>query len=449
MPFVAGVSRAAAKRLHRAFSRVLNTNAWRLQLWDGTVVTGGGVARFDVSLRSRRALDVFLGGPPERAFGRAYVAGDLDVEPPEPFLEAMARTRASKLLAGWAQTVAAAIELGARPSAGDPGDAQARLHGRRHSRERDAAAIRHHYDLPPEFYALWLDRTLTYSCAYFESPDTDIDTAQQAKLDLVCRKLRLQPGERLLDVGCGWGSLLLHAAQHYGVSGVGITLSPRQVEYAQDRARALGLSSRAEFRLADYRDPSSEQYDAIASVGMIEHVGRNLLSTYAASIYRRLRPGGRALVHGISNKPRTHLNRASFINTFVFPDGELEDVASVVRTLEDAGLEVRDTESLREHYALTLRQWVARLDRNWDEAVRIAGVKRARVWRLYMLGSIVCFRAGSVSIHQTLAVRATEQGAANLPLTRADWYARPAQATTASNGAAAAQQPLQPQAASR
>ena len=447
---MAAVSREAAKRLHQAFSRLLRTGAWQLRLWDGTAVGGDGVARFAVTLRSRRALDVLLGGLPERGFGRAYVAGDLDVEPLEPFLEAMARARTSRLLAGWPATLAAALRLGARPSTGDPGDAQARLHGRRHSRERDTAAVRHHYDLPPDFYALWLDRTLTYSCAYFVSPDTDIDTAQQAKLDLVCRKLRLRPGERLLDIGCGWGSLLLHAAQHYGVGGVGITLSPRQVAYAADRAGALGLSSRVEFRLADYRDQSDERFDAVASVGMIEHVGRKLLGTYAASIQRALRPGGRALVHGITCKPATHLNRASFINTFVFPDGELEDVSSVVRALEESGLEVRDTESLREHYALTLQQWVARLDSNWDAAVRIAGVKRARVWRLYMLGSMVSFRAGSVSIHQTLAVRATDEGAANLPLTRDEWYMKPVTAAAATgNGALSEHQPLQPHPASR
>jgi cyclopropane-fatty-acyl-phospholipid synthase len=222
------------------------------------------------------------------------------------------------------------------------------------------------------------------------------------------------------------------------------------VEYAKNRARTLGLSSRAEFRLADYRDPSNDCFDAVVSVGMIEHVGRKLLSSYASSIHRALRPGGRALVHGITCKPATHLNRASFINTFVFPDGELEDVSSVMRALEGAGLEVRDTESLREHYTLTLQRWLARLDRNWDQAVRIAGIKRARVWRLYMLGSMVSFRAGSVSIHQTLAVRATGNGASNLPLTRDDWYVKPAAAAAANgNGAAATLKPLQPHAASR
>jgi len=413
---------ARTRHLAAAISRLVGSDQWRLRLWDGTTVEPAPPARFTIVLREREALDTLLSGLPERAFGRAFISGQIDVEPLEPFLEAMERASSMHLIAGWPRLAVAAAFAGGRAGRGHPNDAEARLQGRRHSRSRDAAAVRHHYDLPPEFYALWLDRTLTYSCAYFERPDVDLDTAQHTKLDLVCRKLRLQPGERLLDIGCGWGSLALHAVEHYGVSALGITLSPRQVAFAERRAAQRGLAGRAEFRLADYRDPLGVQFDAVASVGMIEHVGRRLLHSYADSIQHALRPGGRALVHGITCSPRQVINRTSFVNSFVFPDGELEDVSRVVRSLEESRLEVRDVESLREHYVLTLRHWVRRLEARWDEAVAIAGYQRARVWRLYMSASIVAFRTARIGVHQTLAVRATADGRSGLPLTRGDWY---------------------------
>jgi len=439
------VNTSGARRLHRALARLLGTDRFCLAFWNGDTIDGAAPPAFTLALGSRHALDVLVGGLPERAFGRAYVAGELEIEPLEPFLERMARVPAWRVAAGWPQVVAAAIALGARPARGASGDAEAHLRGLRHSRARDAAAVRHHYDLPPEFYALFLDRTMTYSCAYFEREDVDLDTAQVAKLDLVCRKLRLRADERLLDVGSGWGSLVLHAAREYGVRAVGITLSPRQLAVAQRSAAEAGLEDRAQFRLVDYRDIADERFDAIASVGMVEHVGRDHLREYARALRGALRPGGRALVHGITCRPQAHLNRASFINTFVFPDGELEDVGRVVRELEFGGLEVRDVESLREHYALTLRHWRRRLDEHWDEAVRLAGERRARVWRLYMTGSILGFRLGSIAIHQTLAVRPTESGASGVPLTRSDWYrngrARRVAATARDQLPAAAREP--------
>jgi cyclopropane-fatty-acyl-phospholipid synthase len=377
-------------------------------------------------MRSRRALDLLIGDLPERGFGRAYTSGELDIDPLGPFLSALAGSSPARLLAGWARLVTAAVALGAKPARSRPGDAEAHLRGRRHSRVRDAAAVRHHYDLPAEFYALFLDSTLTYSCAYFDSAGADLESAQQAKLDMVCRKLRLRPGEHLLDIGCGWGSLVLHAVQHYGVHGVGITLSPRQVQTARHRAAALELGTRAAFRLADYREIGEERFDAVASIGMIEHVGRGLLGTYSRSIHRALRPTGRALVHGITCRPGDSVGRASFLNAFVFPDAELEDLNSVVRSLEVAHLEVRDVESLREHYALTLHHWLERLERNWEAAVRIAGAHRARVWRLYMSAAELSFRAGDIAVHQTLTVRAAPDGVSGLPLTRAAWYERDA-----------------------
>ena len=428
-----------ARSLSTAISRLIDTDRWRLELWDGRVVEPDHAPLFTLTLRRPEALSTLMAGAPERAFGRAYVSGDIDIEPLEPFMEAVGRAPLRRLSAGWPRFAAAAMILGARPSVGTRSDAEAHLRGRRHSRVRDAAAIHHHYDLPPEFYALWLDSTLTYSCAYFERPDVDLDTAQRGKLDLVCHKLRLQPGERLLDIGCGWGSLVLHAVRNYGVHALGITLSPRQVAFAQQRAAELGLGDRATFRLADYRDPPVGQHDAVASVGMVEHVGRRLLDSYAGAIHRALLPGGRALVHGITCRPAARNDRAGFINTFVFPDGELEDVSRVVRALDKSQLEVRDVENLREHYVLTLRHWVRRLESRWDEAVRIAGLRRARVWRLYMSGSIVAFRSASIAVHQTLAVRPAAGGRSGLPLTRADWY----QARTATDGTQPADVELQ------
>jgi cyclopropane-fatty-acyl-phospholipid synthase len=410
-------------RLFVAFARLLGDTRWQLRLWDGTLVGERTSPRFTVSLRDRKALAALLGGLPERAFGRAYAVGAIEIEPLDRFLALMADRPTSSFVAGWPRLLASAAVLGVRPAIGRATAAEATLHGRRHSRQRDAEAVRHHYDLPPEFYALWLDRTMTYSCAYFARPDDDLDTAQEAKLELVCRKLRLRPGEQLLDIGSGWGGLVLHAARHHGVRAVGITVSPRQVDVSRTRAQAMGLADRVSFRLADYRDPLTECFDAVASVGMVEHVGRPLLRTYARAICRALRPGGRALVHGITCRPDEPLHRTSFINSFVFPDGELEDVGTLVRALEFERLEVRDVESLREHYVLTLGHWVRRLEERWDDAVRLAGFERARVWRLYMTGSRTAFASGRIAVHQTLAVRADGNGLAGMPLRRDDWYA--------------------------
>ncbi len=401
-------------------SRALGHQGWRLALWDGRAA-GPESALFTVTLRSPAALDRLLGGVPEKAFGRAYVEGLIEVEPLEPFLEPLAIAPVTRLFRAWPALAAGLVALGGRPRTTPVPGAEARLHGLRHTRERDAQAIRHHYDLPPEFYSLFLDSSLTYSCAYFETPDADLDAAQRSKLEHVCRKLRLSPGESLLDIGCGWGSLVIHAAEEHGVRAVGITLSRAQVEEARRRIRRRGLEGRVEVRLADYRDHNGV-YDAVASIGMVEHVGRRKLEVYSKAVHRSLRPGGRALIHGITQRPTMLWNRASFNDAFVFPDGELEDIGLMIREYERAGLEVRDVESLREHYEKTLRQWSRRLDARWDEAVRIAGVARARVWRLYMIGAAVGFRLGTVAIHQTLAVRPDGQGRSHLPPTRADWY---------------------------
>ncbi len=401
-------------------SRGLGHDAWSLVLWDGRSA-GSDSPRFTVTLASHAAIDRLLGGVPEKAFGRAYVEGLISVEPLALFLEPLAAAPISQLFRAWPPILAALLALGGRPRAAPVAGAEVRLRGIRHSRRRDAEAVRHHYDLPPEFYALFLDRSLTYSSAYFEAPDVDLETAQRSKLEHVCRKLRLRPGEALLDIGCGWGSLLIHAAEHHDVRAVGITLSGAQVDEARRRIRERGLEDRVEVRLADYRDDNGA-YDAVASIGMVEHVGRKKLDVYSAAVHRSLRPGGRALIHGITMRPGIVWNRASFNDAFAFPDGEIEDIGLMIREYERSGLEVRDVESLREHYEMTLRHWSRRLDAHWDEAVRIAGEARALVWRLYMTGAAVSFRLGMLNVHQTLAVRPDLQGRSNVPLTRADWY---------------------------
>lgn len=409
-----------AVTLHRAMSRALARDDWRLALWDGRAA-GARTPAFTVSLRSPAAVDRLLGGVPEKAFGRAYVEGLVSVEPLEPFLEPLAAAPVRQLFRAWPGIAMALFALGGRPGRAPALEAEARLRGARHSRQRDAEAIRHHYDLPAEFYSLFLDSSLTYSCAYFATAGDDLDTAQANKLELVCRKLRLRRGEELLDIGCGYGSLVMHAAQEHGVHAVGITLSPGQVREGRRRVRERGLEDRVDIRLADYRDDNGT-YDAVASIGMVEHVGRRKLDVYSEAVYRSLRPGGRALIHGITQPPSRVWNRASFNDAFVFPDGEIEDIGLMVRAYERAGLEVRDVESLREHYDMTLRQWAARLDEHWDDAVRIAGEARALVWRLYMIGAAISFQLGTLGLHQTLAVRPDAGGRAHLPLSRADWY---------------------------
>jgi cyclopropane-fatty-acyl-phospholipid synthase len=287
---------------------------------------------------------------------------------------------------------------------------EARLGGIRHSRERDAAAIAHHYDVSNAFYRMVLGPSMTYSCAVWErpGPDVTVEEAQAEKYELVCRKLGLERRMRLLDVGCGWGGMVLHAAANHGVRAVGVTLSRRQAECAEKAVAEAGLADRVEIRYQDYRDVRDGPFDAISSIGMFEHVGLSQLGVYFGGLRRLLRPGGRLLNHGVSRPPnagRTRFRRNGFIDRYVFPDGELHEVGSVVSTIQRSGLEVRHLESLREHYALTLRAWVRNLESSWDDAVAEVGSGRARVWRLYMAASALNFEAGRTQVHQVLAVR--------------------------------------------
>ena len=293
--------------------------------------------------------------------------------------------------------------------------------GRRHSITRDRDAVRHHYDVSNAFYRMVLGPTLVYSCAYFATPDEDLDAAQTRKLELICRKLRLQPGDRLLDVGCGWGSLVLHAAREHGVRAVGVTLSEPRPSLARERIRAAGMEDRCEIRVADYREVDDGPYDKVASVGMYEHVGRTQLAHYVARVGELLREGGLFLNHGIVRAVPNPWGRHSFIARYVFPDGELCPVGAVVDAMERNGFEVRDDESLREHYALTLRRWVGNLAANREAAIAEAGEERERVWRLYMTGAAMSFEEGDISVHQVLAAKPGAPHA--LPLSRAELVA--------------------------
>lgn len=302
-----------------------------------------------------------------------------------------------------------------------------------HSRARDRKAIRFHYDVSNEFYALWLDRNLVYSCGYFRSESDSLDLAQEQKLHHICRKLCLKPGERFLDIGCGWGGLILWAAEHYGAQCVGITLSERQFEHATRLIRERGLEDRCEVRLMDYRDlDPGEPFDKIASVGMFEHVGRRNLRLYFSQIHDLLVPGGLLLNHGIASSWTAGQDLGSsvgdFIDRYVFPDGELVHIAEASAALAAAGLELRDVEGLRPHYAKTLWHWVERLDCNAEAARRLVGEKAYRIWRIYMAGSAHAFERGWISLYQTLAGRARPDGSLDYPLTREHLYADPATA---------------------
>jgi cyclopropane-fatty-acyl-phospholipid synthase len=358
-------------------------------------------------VRSPDAIRRIVTAPGELGLARAYVAGDLDLEGDIfALLDLRDRLPDARL------TPRQLLDLGRilGPSALrrlPPPPEEAHLRGGRHTRARDAAAISHHYDVGNDFYELVLGPSLTYSCAVFSSKSDTLEEAQANKHELVSRKLGLTKGSRLLDVGCGWGSMALHAAQHHGADVVGVTLSHEQAEVASKRIVDADLGERVQIRVQDYRDVTDGPYDAISSIGMFEHVGEAKLAEYFDRLHALLPPGGRLLNHGISRPPgeRARFARAGFIERYVFPDGELHEIGRVVSAIQRAGFEVRHVETLREHYALTLRRWVANLESGWDEAVRLVGAGRARVWRLYMAGSARNFEEGRTQVHQVLAVK--------------------------------------------
>ncbi|UED85946.1 SAM-dependent methyltransferase [Streptomyces profundus] len=404
----------------------------RLRAWDGSEAgpTEGPV----LVVRSRRALRRLLYRPGELGLARAWVAGDIDVEgdlyQALSVLADVVWDRAdgssvprTRLLAALpeALSLAGPLPLPVRPPREED---RGRRPGLAHSQRRDRRAISHHYDVGNDFYELVLGPSMVYSCAVWGPTTDDLQDAQAAKLDLICRKLGLREGQRLLDVGCGWGSLVLHAAQHHGVRAVGVTLSVEQAEYARERVAKEDLTDRVEIRVQDYRQVTDGPFDAIASVGMAEHVGAARYQDYAGRLFRLLRPGGRLLNHQIARRPigdEASYRIDPFIDAYVFPDGELAPVGRTVAQLERAGLEVRDVESLREHYALTLRRWVRNLEQGWEQAVRLTSPGRARIWRLYMAASALQFERGRIGVNQVLAVRVADSGAAGLPLRPRSW----------------------------
>jgi cyclopropane-fatty-acyl-phospholipid synthase len=393
-----------------------------LRFWDGSELCAPADRPSAGVLHVRReAVGYFLRQPNQLGLARAYVAGALDLDGDPAVLlaerhrfEPGRRTRVMRRLAA---AYAAVIAGPSVIRAGAPPATEARPGGRLHTPARDRRAVRHHYDVSNAFYRRLLGPSLVYSCAYFAASDEGLERAQQRKLELICRKLQLEPGERLLDIGCGWGSLIIHAARHHGVRAVGVTLSEPQAELARERIRGAGLADVCEVRVADYREIDDGPYDKIASVGMYEHVGSQNLPVYAAAVARLLRPGGLALNHGISRLYSKPPKGGTFINRFVFPDGELPPVTEVIAALQQAGLETRDVESLREHYVLTLRRWLANLEASRDEAVAEIGAERERIWRLYLTASALGFEDGDITVYQVLTAH---RGAPHaLPLERA------------------------------
>ena len=393
-----------------------------IRAYDGSHA-GPSDASATLVIRSPDAVRRVLSSPGELGMARAYVAGDIELDGDiyvalaalgEQLVDGFRRPQS------WGALARLVRGTGGLRRAPEPPAEEIRLHGRRHSRSRDAAAIAHHYDLSGDFYRLILGPTMTYSCAVWEDPSVGLDAAQEAKYDLICRKLGLVPGMRLLDVGCGWGGMAMHAARNYGVRAVGVTLSLEQAELARRRVADAGLADRVEIRLADYREVDDGPYEAISSIGMFEHVGADQLGRYFSRMHALLAPLGRLLNHGISRPAgQGPIKPNSFLARYVFPDGELEEIGTVVSAIQHAGLEIRHVENLREHYALTLRAWVRNLEESYTEAVRLAGAGRARVWRLYLASSALGFEGGEIEIYQTLAVRATA-GSSGMNL-RPEW----------------------------
>jgi len=399
--------------------------AVRLELWDGSDTVADPHAP-TLRIRSADALRRLLWAPGDLGLARAYVVNEIDIDGDIFDVLTALRPSVAHRHVGPRQVLAvidAARRAGALGPPLRPPPEETRPRGLLHSRARDARAISHHYDVGNDFYRLVLGPAMTYSCARFSDPAMSLADAQASKHDLVCRKLGLHEcrGLRLLDVGCGWGSMAIHAAAHYGARVVGITISRQQVDAARLRAVEAGVADLVDIRLQDYRDVTGEQFDAISSIGMSEHVGHARINEYFARLASLLVPSGRVLNHAISSVGGSKLGRRSFMGRYVFPDGELLDVGDTVLAMEAAGLEVRDVESLREHYAATLRHWVANLEQHWDEAVRLVGERRARVWRLYMAASAIGFEDGGLNIHQVLGVTPDADGASGMPPTRDGW----------------------------
>jgi cyclopropane-fatty-acyl-phospholipid synthase len=420
-----------------------NQLPFRVEAYDGSISEPTVVSSANnvtVKILTRDAISRVLARPGELGLARAYVAGDIDVVGDLDSLFALSPPPLRHLLnASNVRSLLSVVGPAAiRPLS--PPAIETRPRGAIHSKSRDRQAVTHHYDVSNSFYEMVLGPSMTYSCAVFATPEDTLERAQARKVDLVARKLNLQPGDRLLDIGCGWGAMGIHAARHYGARVVGVTLSEPQQHYATEQARLAGVSDLVDFRVQDFRDINDEPFNAISSIGMSEHVGRKSLPNYTHTIWELLQPGGRFLNHAIG-RPVSYdddpqpsraselsrqlqiilgmrgpsKTRSQFIERYVFPDGELQEVGTMVSMFQSHGFEVRHLESLREHYTLTLRHWVDNLMKRFDEATNEVGVERARVWRLYMTGSAVGFERHRLDIHQILSVR-PNHGASGFPL---------------------------------
>lgn len=397
-----------------------------IRLWDDTPWPDAMPRAATLQLKHPGALRAMLSNCTAKGLAEAYLRDDFDIVGDIEAAIEVAQALESRPV-NWRTSLATYYRLHRLPAATThlrEKNPPAGRNGSAHTPARDRRAIAFHYDVSNDFFRLWLDRQMVYSCAYFERASDDLETAQNAKLSLICRKLRLRPGHRLLEIGCGWGGLAIHAAKHFDVSVTGVTLSERQAELARERVEAAGLAEKVKIELRDYRElADSETFDAIVSVGMSEHVGRDNLSTYFKAAAARLKPGGVMLNHAIGEVTADRFKGPSFVDEYVFPDGDVPPVPVVLQAAESAGLEVRDVENLREHYALTLRHWVRRLEQSRERALTFVNETTFRVWRLYMAGSAHGFDHGNIAIYQALFAKPDETGRARLPLTRADWYA--------------------------
>ncbi|MGO9821646.1 MAG: class I SAM-dependent methyltransferase [Solirubrobacteraceae bacterium] len=399
MPF------ARTAPLRRELEAALARRPFAIEFWDGTVVGATEADAPIFTIHSPEAIAHFLRAPGELGLGRAYVLGLIDVDDIDKALRIVDTFEAPKLsptqIAKLGAAVVAACGL-ARPPR--PPASELRLTGERHTIGRDRRAVRYHYDAGNEFFALFLDPSMTYSCAYWQDGATTLEDAQQAKLALVCKKLALTEGERVLDVGCGWGSFAIHAARNHGVRVLGVTLSERQVELGREKAREAGVDELVELRVADYRELAGEQFDAISSIGMVEHVGEERIDLYMQTLRGLLKPGGRLLNHGIAKLADFDTkDEGAFSERFVFPDGVPLPLSRIEQALEHAGLVTRHVEGLPQDYAETLRYWIESYEARYEDAVRLAGVERARVWRVYLRAARQGFLTGWASVYQVLA----------------------------------------------
>jgi cyclopropane-fatty-acyl-phospholipid synthase len=422
--------------LAEVFERVAGPDApVEFRAYDGSLA-GSERSPVRITVKSPTAVRYLAQAPGAMGLARAYVSGHLDVD--GDMYAALSRMASvQRLSLSVAGRLALLRELGGPrvlfprvpPPPQEVRIRRRSLSGRRHSKARDASAISHHYDVSNTFYEWVLGPSMAYTCACYPAEDTTLEEAQAYKHDLVARKLALRPGMRLLDVGCGWGGMVRHAAREYGVRALGVTLSQQQALWAQKAIEEAGLSGLAEVRHLDYRDVPEAGFDAVSSIGLTEHIGKAQLPGYFSFLYGKLKPEGRLLNHCITRTDDTEPARRpdGFIYRYVFPDGELEAPGYLVSLVHDAGFEVRHEENLREHYAKTLAGWCANLDEHWDEAVAEVGEPVARVWRLYMAGSRLGFERNHIQLHQILAVRLGENGRSGMPL-RPDWEVVPAPA---------------------